>query len=232
MQSTFDIESYVLKLAASMKNAFGERLAYLGLQDSYMRGEANGNSDIDIMTVICGMTVNDMDIYRDVLRNAGSYERSCGFICGKEELSCWNPLEICHLLHTTKDIHGVLAELVPAYTRDDIINYVRLSAGNLYHELCHRYIHADTQKNIGLLPRSYKQVFFILQNLYYLKKGIFCTDSRELAACLEGKDREVLETRTRLTRGESFDFDLAFELILTWCKDTLVNLQSSPRKRQ
>lgn len=46
---SFDVDRYLEKLIGECKNAFGARLLYVGLQGSYMRGEANENSDIDVM---------------------------------------------------------------------------------------------------------------------------------------------------------------------------------------
>ena len=54
---------------------FSNRLLYVGLQDSYLRGEANENSDIDIMIIINCFSVKDMGEYRDVLKNIGSFEK-------------------------------------------------------------------------------------------------------------------------------------------------------------
>ncbi len=216
-----DIQVYMSKLIAQLKNAFGDRLLYVGLQGSYLRGEATQNSDIDAMVVLDGMTVQDLDTYKSVIISLGDYEKSCGFICGKSELSGWNPLEICHLLHATKDCYGTLSALVPPYSEADILNYIKVSVGNLYHEICHRYIHADAEKNRGSLPYTYKGVFFILQNMYYLKTGAYARTKKELLTMLCGEDRAVMETAMRLDKGETYDFDEAFETLFLWCGNTL-----------
>ena len=43
----FDLDSYMNALILSCRAAFRERLLYVGLQGSYLRGEAYENSDID-----------------------------------------------------------------------------------------------------------------------------------------------------------------------------------------
>ena len=48
----FQIEEYMQELIASLKNTFKEKLQYVGLQGSYMRGEANENSDIDVVVIL------------------------------------------------------------------------------------------------------------------------------------------------------------------------------------
>ena len=158
------IENYITNLIDLLQARYNGRLLYVGLQGSYLRGEATENSDIDIMVVIDKLTVADLDYYRTIIQSLEYSEKSCGFICGKEDLTNWNPLEICHLLHSTKDYFGALQELVPSFTESDIRNFVKLSLNNLYHEICHRYIHSSHLKNISHLPITYKGVFFILQN--------------------------------------------------------------------
>lgn len=217
----FELNKYLERLLGLLKGQFGARLLYAGLQGSYLRDEAGPDSDIDIMIILDDMTVGDLDEYKELLHSAGCYERSCGFICGKDEMLRWNPLEICHLVHTTKDIYGTLADLVPAYTAQDVIAFIRLSIGNLYHELCHRYIHSPRDKSIAMLPVTYKSVFFILQNLYYVKSGTFFATKRGLSCVLEKDDRAVLEAATRLTASADYDFDTAFGLLFTWCQSKL-----------
>ena len=100
----FKTDVYIPALIELLKVAYKERLLYVGLQGSYLRGEATNHSDIDIMVVISDMNVADLAKYREAISSLEDYDKSCGFICGIEELQNWNPLEICHLLHTTKDV--------------------------------------------------------------------------------------------------------------------------------
>ena len=211
-----EIDKYLNDLLSECKNVFGGRLLYMGLQGSYMRGEANENSDIDIMLIIDGFTVSDMDAYKRILSQIGNFDRSCGFICGKDEISRWNPLEVLQLLHTTKDVYGTLSDCLPEASREDEINYVKISLGNLYHELCHRYIHADREKNTVKFRGTCKGLFFLIQNLYYLQSGDFVITKKELKESVCEEDRAVLEV-TELSDG--YDFDKAFSAVFDWCQN-------------
>ena len=123
----FRIDEYIDELTDKLINAFGKRLEHVGLQGSYLRHEETKNSDIDIMVVIDNISVEDLNTYQKSLISMGNYDKSCGFICGKTDLEHWNPLEIFHLLKTTKDYYGELKNLVPTYTIEDERNYVKLS---------------------------------------------------------------------------------------------------------
>lgn len=217
----FQIQSYLDRLISECRSAFGSRLLYVGLQGSWLRGETHADSDIDIMLVLDGMTVDDMENYRAVLKRIGSYEKSCGFICGRDELARWNPLEICQLLHTTKDLFGCLSDYLPNTTRADEINYVKYSLGNLYHELCHRYIHTDKEKNRRKLRDSCKGIFFLLQNLYYLESGVFAVTKQELRSLVSEEDRIVL-SMTDLP--DEYDFENAFRCVFEWMQNAFVRI--------
>ena len=217
----FRIDEYIDELTDTLKDAFGERLVYIGLQGSYLRNEETNNSDIDIMVVIDNISVEDLKTYQKALISIGNYDKSCGFICGKTDLEHWNPLEICHLLNTTKDYYRELKNLVPEYTIEDERNYVKFSLNNLYHEICHRYIHADREYNISKLPVSCKSVFFIMQHLYYLSSGKFTATKRELLECVQDEDRTVLELSISLQNHSDYDFDRAFFILFNWCQNAL-----------
>ena len=215
------ITEYITDLIALLQDTFGERLNYVGLQGSYLRGEETESSDIDIMLVIENLSVSDLDDYRVILKSLPCFEKSCGFICSRGDLAKWNPLEICHLMHTTKDCFGTLSDIVPFYTKADIRNFVKMSVNNLYHAICHHYIHAENNRDIENLSACYKNAFFILQNRYYLKSGRFIATKAELLSLLDGKDHAVLQHAIELSRNISHDFSESFALLFSWCQETM-----------
>ncbi len=219
----FRIDEYIENLTEKLKAVFGERLIYVGLQGSYLRGEANENSDIDIMAVIDSLSAEDLNTYRETLISVGDFDKSCGFICSKTDLKHWNPLEVCHLLHTTKDLFGKLKELVPPYTEEDERNYIKLSINNFYHEICRRYIHSDTEYNISKLPMTCKSVFYIMQHLYYIKSGRFIQTKQRLLENLNDEDRNILQLSISV-QNNSYDLDSVFPMLFNWCQRALTEI--------
>ena len=218
----FDLDKYLADMIMNCRSAFGERLLYVGLQGSWLRGEAHENSDIDVMVILDRFSVRDMDTYHGILKEIGSYEKSCGFICGKDEMKRWNPLEICQLRHTTKDLVGVLSDYLPPATREDEINYVNLSLGNLYHELCHRYIHEDREKNVAKLRSTCKGVFFLIQNMHFLESSHFILTKTGLKEAVSSEDRRVLELEEL---PDVYDFDQAFSSLFAWCQSAFARIE-------
>ena len=133
----------------------------------------------------------------------------------------WNPLEVCQLRYTTKDLWGKLADFLPPATREDEINYVKLSLGNLYHELCHRYIHRDRDKNVAAFRGTCKGAFFLIQNLQYLESGTFVLTRRALKEQASAEDRAVLELAEA---GDDLDFEGAFRLVFRWCQKAFLRV--------
>ena len=219
MNNVIDINDYTKKLTNELKMKFGDRLLYVGLQGSYLRGEATPESDIDIMLVFDEVHAEDLIAYRQILTELGEYERACGFVCGRDELQNWFPEEICHLLHTTSDVYGKLSEIAPAYSKKDVADYIKMSVGNLYHMLCHRRIHSDMEKNVYKLPLAKRDIFFILQNLYYLEKDDFIEKKADVYSKVKGLDLEVWEGLSKDITIENLDSNL--DLLLSWCRDVL-----------
>lgn len=216
-----NIYEYITSLINLLQEKFSGRLNYVGLQGSHLRGDATENSDIDIMVVIDHLTVSDLDDYRTILKKLPFFEKSCGFICSRDDLAKWNPLEICNLLHSTKDYFGTLTDLVPNYTKADVCNFVKLSVNNLYHAICHQYVHSEANRDIETLYQAYKGAFFILQNLYYVKTDRFVVAKEELLSLLEGKDFEILKRSMMLKEKLSFDFSESFSLLFSWCQEKI-----------
>lgn len=216
-----DIRAYMRELVGTLKTVFENRLLYVGLQGSYLRAEATEKSDIDVMVVIDEMKPNDLKEYKKVLKEIGNYDKSCGFICGSKELLNWNPQEICHLLNTTADYYGTLEDFVPKYNRRDIADYIKLSTGNLYHMLCHRYVYDDIEKNKMKLPLIYKDIFYILENVYYLENGEFIQTKSKMEPILCGSDRKIWMLLNEITNEKEYEFDSAFEIVFDWCCEIL-----------
>ncbi len=59
-----NVTQYIDDMIADLRSSFGTRLLYVGLQGSYLRGEAHDGSDLDLMVVIDGFGKDDLDLYR------------------------------------------------------------------------------------------------------------------------------------------------------------------------
>lgn len=214
-----DAKAYLDELVDRLRAQFGDRLVYVGLQGSYMRGDATEHSDIDPMVVLRDVCAADLRAYRAIVEALPSPELACGFLCGAQELAQWNALEACQLLHTTRDVYGELAPLLPVYTRADVSAYVKLSAGNLYHEAVHRYVHGTPERLRAALPGMAKSAFFLLQNAAYLETGVFAADRRALLPLLSAQDARLLMLNESESLGDALD------AVLTGCRSLMARME-------
>jgi hypothetical protein len=135
----------------------------------------------------------------------------------------WNPLEVCQLKFTTKDILGRLDDYLPSASREDEIIYMKVSLGNLYHELCHRYIHSGREKSILKLRGTGKGLFYLIQNLHYLESGDFILKKKELIEKVSEEDRRALMTADL---PDDYDFDKEFNFLIRWIQNAFIRIES------
>ena len=207
-----DAKAYMDELIDRLQRQFGDRLVYVGLQGSYMRGEATETGGIYPIVVLRDASAADLRAYRAMVEAMPSPELACGFLCGQAELMHWNALEAFHLLHSTRDVLGELAPLLPAYTRDDVRAYVKLGAGNLYHGAVHRYVHGTPERLRAALPGMAKSAFFLLQDAAWLETGVFAENRRALLPLLRAEDARLLAL------DEAASLDDAVDALLTACR--------------
>lgn len=94
-----------------------------------------------------------------------------------------------------------------------------MSVGNLYHMLCHRRIHSEMEKSVRKMPMAKRDIFFILQNLYYLEENDFIGKKSEVASKVKGIDLKVWECLSKEITDENVDQNLG--LLLDWCSNVL-----------
>ena len=95
-----NIEKYISCLIARLKDRFGDRLLYVGLQGSYLRGEATESSDLDIMVIIDELSVSDLNAYRVIIESMEYSEKSCARTT-RWLYRCKDEMERLNALHDT-----------------------------------------------------------------------------------------------------------------------------------
>lgn len=214
--------TWVTEALAGLKAEFGSRLLYLGLQGSYRRGEATESSDIDLVTLLDYVSLNDLDAYRKIVRSLPEGDKACGFICGAREFIHWPRHELFPFKMDTADYCGRLEDYLPPIARDDIAAGARIGASTLIHLLTHSYLYAALEDRPGILKEAYKSAFFVMQAVTYLKTGTYCTTKKQLLENLEGQEKSLIAA------GLDFPAWLAqhsekqgFEMLLDWARETM-----------
>ncbi|UQZ89441.1 nucleotidyltransferase domain-containing protein [Deltaproteobacteria bacterium Smac51] len=215
-------QKWVSEALSGLRAVFGARLIYLGLQGSYRRGEATESSDIDLVTLLDQVSLDDLDAYRGVVRALPEGDKACGFICGADEFAHWPRHELFPFKMDTADYHGQLETYLPPISHHDICEGARIGASSLTHFLTHSYLYAAPEDRASILKEAYKAAFFVMQVVNYLKTGAYHTSKKELLPALAGAEHEIIQA------GLDFPVWLtahsekrAFEMLLAWCREVL-----------
>lgn len=208
-----EIERWMEELAGRLAERFGPRLLFLGLQGSYGRGEANEDSDIDVVTVLDRVELSDLDLYRAVVGDMPEGEKACGFLCGAAELKSWPKYDLCQLARDVRAYRGELGPLLPPLGREDLAQAAAIGASGIYHAAVHTYLYAPKDNWPGFLKEAHKGAFFTLRALYELRTGESVRAKRDLLPRLSGDEREILAYSLLHTQEEP---EAAFARLLRW----------------
>lgn len=207
-----DIDAWMGDFLPRLKKTFGPRLLFLGLQGSYGRGEADEDSDIDVVCVLDRVALADLDAYRTLARRMPEGEKACGFLCGAEELKHWPKYDLCSVVRDTRPLLGSWEGLLPPLDRADLAQGVAIGASGLYHAAVHTYLYDDPARWPGFLQGAHKSAFFLLRDCHELRTGEQVRTKTELLSRLEGEEREILAYALS-PAGET---KAAFERLIAW----------------
>ena len=87
---------------------FGPRIAFVGLQGSYNRGEATETSDIDMVVILDQVTPADLRAYSAMVDTLPNREKACGFIAGKREIRGWERPDLFQFYYDTPRLFWAL----------------------------------------------------------------------------------------------------------------------------
>lgn len=210
-----EIGNWMDGFTAAVRQAFGARVYCIGLQGSRARGEANEDSDIDVVVILDEWRAEDWPRYEVVLDSLPGRDRVCGFVSGRRELLAWEPSELFGFYYDTKPWYGDLEALKARFGMADARRAVRMGACGIYHACAHNRLH---EKSEEMLRGLYKSAFFTLRAAHYCRTGAFVHTKRALLPLLDGEEREILAAGMGDADGS---FAEQSETLLTWASSLI-----------
>lgn len=217
----FFIDEWIDELISKIKNEFGDRLAFIGLQGSYKRKEADDSSDIDIVVILNELTVQDLKKYRAIISQMPYKEKACGFISGKSEIIGWEKSDLFQFYYDTQPIYGSVDYLLDLIDKEDVKRAVKIGACNLYHACCHNFLYENSSE---ILSALYKSSFFILQAKYFYETNQYISSKTDLIKQLNDIDKEIMNIcmdRKKLIAMDEADLVLYYDKIISWSSSIL-----------
>ena len=212
-------DSWLRRFTRKLRETFGERVWFLGLQGSYARGEATGSSDIDPVVVLDVLTAQDIATYDAMLNSLDHRELVCGFLSGKQELLHWEPSELFQFCMDTRPVIGSLEDILAVVDSGDIARAIRIGACTVYHACVHNMLR---EKNEGILRSLYKTASFAIRAAVYLNTGKYCARLDELLLYADGPNRTIVQTCLDMRADEPVDFSYASKTLFTWAKESIL----------
>lgn len=208
-----DVNSFLEKFLSLLKNTFGKRLWFVGLQGSYARGEANESSDIDIVVILDKLTVDDIAVYGEFIETFPEKNLLCGFLSGKAELISWDSAELFQFYYDTKPIIGNLDDLLFSIDDNSIDRAIKTGACTIYHSCVHNMLY---EKSYDILRSLYKSAVFIIQALYFRQTGDYILHIADLTQAVDKEEYDILNTFINMKNSIAFDFTEKSELLFKW----------------
>lgn len=214
-----ELEPWLGRFTRALRDAFGKRIWFAGLQGSYARDEATESSDIDVVVVLDALTSGDLAAYDAMLDSLDRRELVCGFLSGKQELLHWEPSELFQFCHDTRPLIGSLDDVLAAVKPGDVDRAILTGACGVYHACIHNMLH---EKDEGILRGLYKTATFAIRAAAYRRTGIYCSRLDDLLQHTDGPDREIVQAYAAMKAGGPVVFAVASERLFSWAKETIL----------
>lgn len=213
-----DIDSWMERFTKLLKETFGERIYFVGLQGSYGRGEATEASDIDAVVILDKLAAEDIKTYRDMLDNLPNREKICGFLSGKGELLNWEPSDLFQFYYDTIPIVGTLDELLAKIDNEAVDRAIKIGACNIYHGCVHNMLY---EKSENIVRGLYKSASFVIQALAFQDTGKYIKCQKDLLEVLNKEEKEIVITYIALKNGAAVEFDSMSEYLFNWANELI-----------
>ena len=211
-----DMTSWMQTCLQALKEKFGSRVWFVGLQGSYGRGEATETSDIDVVVILDLLDPSDLPVYHAMLDTLPNRELICGFLSGREELLNWEPADLFQFYYDTKPILGSLDDLLPLLTEEAVGRAIKMGACNIYHGCVHNMLY---EKSEEILKGLYKAASFVVQAICFRQTGRYIRKQKDLLPMVGEAEREIVTTFMELKKGGNVDFLKMSNALFNWTKN-------------
>jgi predicted nucleotidyltransferase len=210
-----DIKLWMERFTELLKETFGERIYFVGLQGSYVRGEATETSDIDVVVILDKLTVDDIKTYSNMIDTLPHRELICGFLSGKDELINWEPSDLFQFYYDTIPIVGTLDELLTKIDNAAVDRAIKIGACNIYHGCVHNMLY---EKSDDMVRGLYKSASFVIQAIVFRETGKYTIHQKDLFKVVNNEEKEILNDFIALKNGATVEFDTMSEHLFNWVR--------------
>lgn len=208
-----DTQKFLDRFLPAVRESFGSRLWFVGIQGSRARGEHTEESDIDLVVVLDELCPDDITSYRAVLDAIPGNELACGFLSGREELLAWDTADLVQFCSDTQPLLGTLEEVCSRVGSEAIRRAVHTGACGIYHGCVHNMLYEQSPEVLASLLKS---VTFTMRAEVLLRTGVFPKTLAHLKSQASKDELVLLDWFEAVRAGEPVPFEEASGALLRW----------------
>jgi hypothetical protein len=224
------VDQWLAEFVQRLRDAFGERLVFVGHHGSWARGEASPDSDIDTMVVVDHIGPEDLAAYRavvDAMPDGGRL--ASGLFNSVAELRARAPSELTEYFYGCRVLHGRIDGVVRKPSAEDLLADVRFKAlTNLMHARHYLLYPHELSLKVHGLRYSFKECFYALQEWELAREGTWYDRKDDLLGVLTDEDdRAVVRAARDWHQSEAERTARALdyvELLERWSRSMLARL--------
>lgn len=194
--SQSQVDAWLEALSIKLKEAFGERLKFIGHIGSWARGEPHSKSDIDCLVTLDVCTNKDISALRDIFRGLSSDEfKPGGILVSVKELKQTPPFHMAQLFFNgCKTVYGSVEGLIPSPSTEDLVIDIKMKACDNLHIARHLLMFGESLSGmVSGLRSNFYSCFFALQNWILVTHGRYVERKEDILDCLDDPiDKQVV----------------------------------------
>lgn len=189
------VDKWLTDFTTKLKQAFGERLVWVGHHGSWARGEARPESDIDTMVVLDKVESDDITAFRNIVSSMQDAQSlASGLLLSLPELRCTPRFYTVQYFHGRKELYGSIDGIIEPPRAQDLIGDIELKVSdNLLAARHYLLFPHDPAKVVLKLKYHFKNCFYALESFILLTQKKFIPTKNEILAFLDDpEDKEVI----------------------------------------
>lgn len=195
MMDQSQVDAWLDEFVTKLKEAFGDRLVWIGHHGSWARGEPREESDIDCVVVLDRIEDEYLIAFRDIVSSMPDAQKlGSGIFLSVAELRQIPRFELVQFFYGRKVLHGSIEGIVEPPEAADFISDIKIKASDNLHAARHYLLFPhEFPKVVGKLKYHFKNCFYALQSWVLLTQGKFINTKAEILDILSDPvDIEVI----------------------------------------
>jgi predicted nucleotidyltransferase len=231
------VDKWLTEFVAKLRQAFGERLVWVGHHGSWARGEARSESDIDMMVILDKVEANDLVTFREIVSSMpDARSLASGLLLSISELKRTPRFYTVEYFHGRKELYGSIDGIIEHPRAEDLVSDIELKVSDNLLAARHYFLFPhDLTKVVLKLKYPFKNCFYALESWVMLTQDKFISTKNDILELLDDPvDKQVIIVARdwyKLTDDLIERPAYYIELLERWGRGMIGKLEACSRKK-